>query len=746
MGIIRFYDDSTTSTWEDFCNRITSENLIDPVSGDTVVYTDSKIPIRRSADNSLVFSWEDVAIKFKVYGTSAYGDLNPRWHETTLTWSRIQQYIDMYNDEHGTNHQLDLSVSPCLWIKPRDTYSNFYVAYNDSDKVVTHSAITSSGSIIDGTINEGFKWLNGTPDYPVNVPFNGDLYDKGWLVFIGNKCYIQGAQPHDNIGNFNESYLDINIPILYTASDSALYRTANPKRIEEIPDSLTERIVNFFGSGTKEEKDISPKVYYYNMALYDKDEQVHYRSWHITTYSKVNAYQTDGIPYNIEFNVSGINQATYSAKGSKIVIQEDGQTRIYEDVDAELLESLTRGLYSFIEYEVETNQIIEGSHVWSTNVVTNLTLWDTMEESNANLNNNLDDSMSKNGGKTLSTIKIRTGQDLEKTDVNEWGNKSFVRTFVISESELEEIGDALWSNEDTDVMDAILKGSKIVQNPIEMIVGSYYFPFNIRPFCDTTARKIRLGGYDTGIIAPSVVGHHIDEIASSFIKPVFNNALDYSNVSVTLFLPFYGLAPIDYATIINTQLSIRVSLDPTNATLKYYIMSDGKIISTFGTNVGASIPVTGNDVAGKQRENIQASMNIVSSSVGVASDVTSIAGGVATGNPGAIAGGVGGLINNGMSIANSVLDINSAPRQLYSGACSSGVSSADPLYCYIIFDVQESIIPSNLYSEYGYPSNIIKTIGSSSGWTECMDVKLVGNMLDTEKSEILQLLAQGVII
>lgn len=694
------------------CNAL---GLLDPVDGTEVIFNDEH-PIIRSGDNPLATKWSEVNLSFKLWGSSEYGDI-PTWHEVTCDGNTIFNAISDYNRIHNTNYELVDSRCAFSLSQTNESVNPFRITYNEDTKIISSISLFNNVSCLNVT-NYNFT-LDGEETTPpsLTVTFEGGIRYKGSLHFLTNyKGNMVSPTAGRNIGKFNDSYFNCNVPIFDT----------NDWANDYIENGFTSENINHcinFTQDVPTTEDVEPKFYYYSMTLFTDGVREKYLHWDLTTFAKVNAYKTDGIPYNIEFNTG----KTGADRPCTIkFVDEDGVHHEWTDKKPSYLETITSGLFSYIEYE-----IYDGSHIWSTNVTTNLPLWNTKDESTLNLLDRLPDSDSVNGGKDLSTYKIRTGSELSSTDNNEWGFKGFTRTFKLSLLELDQLGGKLWST-DSSVWEAITNGTHLNNNPIDVVVGAYYYPINIDPFVETQREVIMLGGLNTGLNSPRVTKNKVVNIGSTFIKAVFNNALDFSNVTTTLYLPFVGFCPIDFSSIINTTLSIDVTIDATNGALKYYIKSDNKVISEYGCNFGASMPITGSDSASKEREVVRDGIATISGGASVLTNVAS--------------GNYGGAISNLPSMANSLMEINAEPTQLYTGSSSSGTSCADPLYPFIIFDVQEAIIPTNLYSEYGYCSNKIGTIGSSRGWTECLDVKLEGNMLDAEKSEILQMLASGIII
>lgn len=704
-----------TETWLEFCRRVNLLDLTDRLSGNPIKL-DVNYPFKRTKD--MARSWEDVDVSIKIYGNKAYG-APADFFEGTFTYEDIAQQIDDYNQSHSTNASLDLTKRPALSLQNR-----FDITYDDETNIVRRISLWS-GATTFNIPRSSYEWVN--TEYIglyLNIQVGEGSRGQFEMRNRNTQGFFNSPSPYSEDGHYDECYYDINIPIFtsdYYAEDYATngWTTENQKYCINLEETK------------KELKDIEPKYYYYSMALFKDGVQEKYLHWDITTFDKVNAYKVENrVPYNINFNTTPAGSEYADGRKSTIrTITEDGVHHTYTNVDAERLIDLTEDMYSYIEYE-----LYKDGHVWSTNVTTNLTLWRDKYDSDRNIKNQLDDSESLNSGKVLSTYKIRTGKDVEETVNNDVNTAGFTKTFRLSLRQLKELGKALWSS-DNDVISAILSSTKLTNNPIDLVVSCFYFPINSRNYTIAGGfTSLQLGDYVVSSAGNCEVidGSHIETLASSFIEPVFNNYLDTSNVNTTLYLPFVGIVPIDYISIIGTVLSIDVCIDAMNGSLKYIVKTNNKIIAEYGCNFGASIPVTGADVSGKQRELVKDGWNLIGSGSNAISSLSR--------------GDIGGALETIPSIVNSIQDINTQPSQLYSGSSSSSTSCCDILYPMLIFDVQEAIIPNNLYSEYGYPSNRIATIGSSSGWTEVLDVKLVGNMLDSEKSEILQMLANGIII
>lgn len=669
--------------------------------------------------NNFADSLADIYYRTETHGTSAYGQTNYRllYSEINSDTADLHEVLDNnYIDYTST------SLALYIWDDTQDhDHGGFPVYWSDdlSSIEIPPNIFSMQPSILGIRRNE-------------NTPYNyrlyadqsdSDTYDLARIDIYGTYSYSIDGGGGYNTDRHDLDKVIVNLPLFATKSMAQDYLengwTAN-NRLYLLNEKAEEA----------EELDAPVKTYYYNMNLLRNGTSVARRSFTLDIDSVllnerykgyIAAYKITGNdPYNIGFTAD--NDLVI-----KVIYHDDvGGTREYSSWDS-FWSAHSVNEWSYIEYTLGS-----ASDYYETNVTTNIPLWKDKNDADRYLRDELTLDDSLNQGKDIATIKIRTGSELNKTDNEEVTTSSANRCYQLSESDLTMFSNVLWSSSEA-IQTEIVNSTRITNNPIDLVINCFKYPFNINNYCNMGSRSvIKVGSYETGIACPTVTGLKVTRIGSSFVKPIFNNFLDFQAVNTFIYLPYYGLASIDFKMIINTVLSIDMAIDPYNGSIKYYIKADDKLIEEYGAQVGMSVPLTGSDSASKQREIVQSNVQGLSQAAGLLQSAGNLD----------IMGAIQGLNN----INNIGAQINAEPVAISKGSNAPGVGMMDIKYPYLIFDIQENITPSNLYSTYGYPCNKIGTIGSSSGYTEAVDVFLTGSMLETEKSEIISLINQGIIV
>lgn len=485
------------------------------------------------------------------------------------------------------------------------------------------------------------------------------------------------------------------------------------------------------------------KRYFYDMTLYetatgsyDDGVEVLKQSFEIysTTGWVLAGYCNNPAPYNVRF-IAETSPQGHDHREFKFKDRYGHVT---------VLSGLTELNNKHWAFADANNLIYDEVHdkYYYTNVYTNITMRNTRAEAMRVVDKVEDEdySVCTRTNRTGTNIDYQKNQDIDfdSAMVGIWCTDYIGTTMLAG---------ALYST-DTSVTDAIKQGLTLMgDNPIDCICSLYYSPIDIGPFTTKISAGLKFGNYTVNYQYNTCKGRKIVELCNVFINETFGNFLDYSNMSMQLYLPFVGLFDIDVALFLNRTMRIECTLDLYNATIKYWVYADEKLVTDRSANFGCQMQITGNDQVGRAREAVQG-INAVENDVITA--VGGLAGGALTGNPLLLAAGgasASKLIANGALAATpAALAFNNKGRTMKSGTTSSGVSCNDILYPFLLIDIQDAIIPPQLYSVYGMPCNFVGKLGSCSGWTECYDVQLKGGMLPEEKDEILQKLSKGVII
>lgn len=567
-----------------------------------------------------------------------------------------------------------------------------FAYYNKSGNLVEYSPAINSKEMF----NKGRVWFN---DFPTDV--TGKLIDNGGHLL--HSAFLYNYQFALNFAT--------NIPLFANRTQALHYLTTGDSS-------------NAMQKVTPQEEDtFDSSWYFYNMQEYksktDYESATLYKTvslqFYMTKGGRVSGYTTESAPSNVEID------SRHSGQLIKGTLQiDDG-----EIVQLTSYEEMLNLLDNQLAYTEEGNAISDGSWYYFANVHTNIPIFTDENDSTRYQNHEIDSSVAKTGNKPI--LPNRTGTDLKKVDNTsiDISNEMSV-VYIMQKEGLNTVANNLYST-DEDIITAMLNGLKMMgNNPIDVINSFYVTSIDVNQFLTNKHDEdVWIGGLKTNAVG--IVGNNdvLMTLCNTYIAPTFNNFLDYSNMFLSLYLPACGIVPLDTATYLGKYLKIDCCMDIRTHTIKYYLKANDCLVEMHEGSIGADIPVTGADQIARTKQLQGAFADTVK--------------------------GVGNIIGKNIlgganDIYNAISGINAEPSIKQSGATSSNVNCFDPLIIYLIIDIQNAIIPSNLYKEYGYPTNTIQSLSNCKGWTEAHDIKLKGSMTNKEKEMIKSLFERGVVI
>lgn len=297
-------------------------------------------------------------------------------------------------------------------------------------------------------------------------------------------------------------------------------------------------------------------------------------------------------------------------------------------------------------------------------------------------------------------------------------SSGFIAMYSPTLAQLQQLGAKLWSD---DFLDNFLK---LWNDPMEAIISLGLVPFTPSSSGSTVCQ---IGNYNTTISMPRVTSQYMTlSCGSVFIDEFWGNALDYGPyTSAELFLPFVGMRDIDIDDVMDKTVEIDYNIDILGGESIAYVTVNNRVLYDYRCNLQTSVPISSSSYA-----------NLYS---GILSAVKGIAIGAAAG------GGMGAAAGALTSAVNVVTSKHSTIDR--GGELSPNAGTLGLLTPYIILHRPVQSLPSNFGHFKGYPSNITKTLGSVSGYTEVEYIHLDGiSATQDEKDEINDLLRSGVII
>ena len=299
------------------------------------------------------------------------------------------------------------------------------------------------------------------------------------------------------------------------------------------------------------------------------------------------------------------------------------------------------------------------------------------------------------------------------------GNAVLTRTYAVSSSTLQNIGQKLWTQSYFDVL-------KVQSNPIENIVSVKGLPMEFTG----TQEEIKVGDIAFGINGDKVASVHKISIGSVKYTGYYGNYLDlgpYTKTKVNL--PYIGLVEVDPADIFNSTLSVDYVIDLVTGQCMAILTIDGIPYMNVTGQMGFDIPITATD-------RVQTELRVASAAI------TAVGGAAGHLIGGDILGaGVGGA-SSALSLMGA--DYTSQRTASPSPACASFANHM--VYLLIERPLYEG--ESEGYKHlHGYPCHKYMKLGSLSGFVAVdrrTDINIA--MTSEENAMLEQLLTEGVYI
>lgn len=245
--------------------------------------------------------------------------------------------------------------------------------------------------------------------------------------------------------------------------------------------------------------------------------------------------------------------------------------------------------------------------------------------------------------------------------------------------------------------------------------------------------------------------NHISDryVIADFYAPAPQSYIEYEPYSIyELYLPYYGFTTISMCDMESSVIKIFYSIDyeTGDCSVNVYNSTQKRIIFTSPCQLGVKIGLSDTNLQELENQRKAILTNTAINGVGAA---LSIAGGIATENPLAIAGGV---MKGASAIAGAVTSFaalhTSANVSMNSGAQGLAIhqkpffkiTRAKPL-----FTLEQE---AKYAHSYGKPLNAFEKLSSVHGFTQCARVHIedIARATESEKREIESLLLSGVII
>lgn len=326
----------------------------------------------------------------------------------------------------------------------------------------------------------------------------------------------------------------------------------------------------------------------------------------------------------------------------------------------------------------------------------------------------------------------KAGSDDEKNDENdvkgdtpesgnipttekEVGLNLLTTTYILSDTQLKEIGNELWS---ANFMDNILMLSN---SPIENILSCKIFPTTF----NGAVSAVKIGNVTmlNGATAKKISATGLSKETGSITFPQkYNSFLDFAPfTNAKIFIPFVGFQPLPVADFIGAQLSLRYVFDVVTGAVTVYILRNGAVFDKYSGICAVDVPITASNRAQVEVGQIQSAITAGAQ--------------LATGN-------IGGALSAGLAIATTPNHFNTR------GNAGGYTSQFDPRKPYLIIDRPKAQSEITSYGKTnGFPCNLTKTLNTLSGFTSVHDVHLDDvPCLESERQELKAIMQKGFVI
>ena len=290
-----------------------------------------------------------------------------------------------------------------------------------------------------------------------------------------------------------------------------------------------------------------------------------------------------------------------------------------------------------------------------------------------------------------------------------------------SSSEAQAFGAWLWSS---NIIDQIVR---IFQNPLDGVIGLH--AIYATPSTSGSA-YIVCGNVTSNVSAEVVSSQYITvQCGSIWLTEYFGNVFDYSPyTSISLFLPFIGIVPLNPADVMRAQLTITYNIDVyTGACIAMVdVERDGAggVIYQFSGNCAVSFPTSA------------VSYNsIFSSMISIAAGIATAA--AATATPMAI----GGAAAAAHGVFSAKQDVSK------SGAFTANAGAMGPKKPYLIITRPQENMALNYQDYDGRGANQTVMLKDIHGYARCKIVHInIPQAFGNELKEIHDILTTGVIL
>lgn len=330
-------------------------------------------------------------------------------------------------------------------------------------------------------------------------------------------------------------------------------------------------------------------------------------------------------------------------------------------------------------------------------------------------------------------------EDMPNPELNEMNYGSLMTCYAMRRQELDALAAALFRPTFWQSMKSKFEG---LSDPMAFILDAVELPL---PVTDFGISRIILGGTkledeNGNWLTSAYYSTRFKKynMGSLSLKEIWGSEKDYSNTTISIYLPYCGVKELDPDIVLNCTVTLMLYVDRWNGDILYLLHASNNaaaqkyyrqenVVYRWSGNCGRRIPLG----------RVDNSNQIIQAVSGLA--------GIAAGYG---MGGVGGAVMGAIPTIQNIAAGNFKPTVQTSGGVSGNVGRMDYQYAYLIIKRGVPEYPNGWRSEIGAPRYQELLISSLSGYTLFSTVYLENiECMAEEKEELEKLLTtEGVIL
>ena len=328
-----------------------------------------------------------------------------------------------------------------------------------------------------------------------------------------------------------------------------------------------------------------------------------------------------------------------------------------------------------------------------------------------------EDDYNDGGGGTGDYRDTSDTIHIDGTPTNSAIASGFVNAYLLTQQNVNDFHNYLYST------DFLTNVKKLMNDPIDYILAFMLAPYTP----DTSASvNITIGGTDSEVNALRISsGYKTLDCGTITLKEFWGKFYDYNPYTkVQIYLPFIGMRPLDVDDVMAGDVNLKYRIDVlTGACVATVSVNNARgtngAVYTFNGNCHSHIPVSGKNY-------LETVTNVLTAGVGMAGSIAS---------------------GNALGVATGAINVmRSAKEQLEHAGELTGAAGLLANYTPFLMVSRPSQSLAQNYNHYkGFISNVTKTLGELSGYTEVAELVQtnIHCTLD-EFDEINELLKEGV--